>query len=60
MDYYGFLGYVAGGLIAIFIFGFIVIPFFIIFALMNDKTYKNQKAEIKSRPTFWQQITKQK
>jgi uncharacterized membrane protein len=60
MDYYGFLGYLAGSVIALFIFGFVVIPFIIIFALFNDKTYKNVKAEIKNRPNFWEQITKQK
>lgn len=61
MDYYGFLGYLVGSVIAIMILGFIVIPFLIIFALFNDHTYNNVKAEIKTkRPTLWEQITKQK
>lgn len=60
MNFYELLGYIVGYTLAIVFLAFMVIPFIIIFALFNDKTYNNVKAEINNRPTLWQQITKQK
>ena len=60
MGFYDLLGYLIGiGLVFLLMFFFIA-PFFIIGALMNDKTYNNVKAQIDDRPTFWESITKMK
>ena len=60
MRFYDFLGYVIGiGFVLLLMFFFIA-PFFIITALLNDKTYKNVKAKIDNPASPWQIITKQK
>ena len=61
MRYYDVLGYLIGfGFVFLLMFFFIA-PFFIIAALVNDKTYNDVKAQAnEDRPTFWEQITKQK
>jgi hypothetical protein len=61
MDLYEFIGYLIGfGFVAILMFFFIA-PFFIITALLNDKTYNDVKAQInEDPPTFWELITKMK
>ena len=60
MDFYGLLGYGIGFGLVFFIVFFFVAPFFIVIALLNDKTYHNVKAKIDDKASPWESITKLK
>ena len=60
MRFYDFLGYLIGFSFVFLLMFFFIAPFFIIGALINDKTYNNVKAQIDDPPTMWEMITKQK
>jgi hypothetical protein len=60
MLFYDLLGYLIGIIFAIFLVVMFIAPFFISIALINDKTYKNVKAQIDNPASPWQIITKQK
>jgi|LauGreDrversion4_2_1035121.scaffolds.fasta_scaffold4491818_1 hypothetical protein len=61
MDLYEFIGYLIGSGFVLLLIFFFIAPFFIITALLNDKTYNNVKAQTNlDPPTFWELITKMK
>jgi uncharacterized protein YneF (UPF0154 family) len=60
MRYYDVLGYLIGIGLTFLLMFFFIAPFFIIGALLNDKTYNDVKAQVKDHPTMWEQITKLK
>lgn len=61
MRFYDFLGYVIGTGFVLLLMFFFIAPFFIITALLNDKTYNDVKAQVnEDPPTFWESITKMK
>lgn len=60
MDFYELLGYAIGIGFVLFLISFFIVPFFIVTALLNDKTYKNVKAQIDNPANPWEIITKQK
>jgi pilus assembly protein TadC len=60
MGFYDILGYLIGIGFVFMLILFFVAPFFIVGALMNDKTYNNVKAQIDDPPTLWESITKMK
>jgi hypothetical protein len=60
MGFYDLIGYLVGLVFVFFLIVMFIAPFFIITALLNDKTYKNVKAKIDNPASPWQIITKQK
>jgi hypothetical protein len=60
MGFYDLLGYLIGFVFVIFLIIMFVAPFLISIALLNDKTYKNVKAQIDNPASPWEIITKQK
>lgn len=60
MRFYDFLGYSVGYIFVFFLIVMFVAPFFIVVALMNDKTYNSVKAKIDDPASPWEVITKQK
>lgn len=60
MGFYDLLGYLIGFVFVIFLIIMFLAPFFISIALLNDKTYKNVKAQIDNPASPWEVITKQK
>ncbi len=60
MRYYDVLGYLIGIGFVFMLMVFFIMPFFIIVALLNDKTYNDVKAQVDDHPTMWEQITKLK
>ena len=61
MGFYDLLGYLVGLVFVFFLIVMFIAPFFIITALLNDKTYNDVKAQVnEDPPTFWESITKMK
>jgi pilus assembly protein TadC len=60
MGLYDFIGYTIGFGFVLFLLFFFIVPFFIVIALLNDKTYHNVKAQIDNPANPWESITKMK
>jgi uncharacterized membrane protein len=59
MNFYELIGLGIGWFLVFVLILFFVTPFFIITALLNDKTYKNVKAQVNNKRNPWEVITNQ-